>query len=84
MNKKIVVAILLLCVALCMGCIGEPLNTPASVFVEEPETKLDVLTPQPVIKFSSDASCRVDDFRAKYDVPLNYSYPVTGETIKVI
>lgn len=37
MNKKIVVAILLLCAALSMGCIDQTVDTPVNVFVEEPE-----------------------------------------------
>lgn len=37
MKTKTIIVIMLLCVALSMGCTDQPVDTPASVSVEEPE-----------------------------------------------
>ena len=68
MNKKIVVAILLLCTVLSMGCLDEQLDTSASV-VEEQEVKQTMSVPEEIIleQTLEPAKLEIKDIRYIHD-----------------
>ena len=70
MKKKTITAIMLLCVSLSMGCLNEPLDTPANVFVEKPD-KVDVLSIEETISYSDITKYVIEDWLTPKDLMMD-------------